>query len=138
MYIFWAWKIHPDRSANRDFSIRIQLGCLLHDASEAYLSDITLPVKKELTKYIKIEQKLEKVIYDTYGLSDLTVDELQLIKGIDDAMLSYEMKSLLNIPIESKIQLVNEYNLSFRAMREVKEEFINSVKRLQQAMLVIH
>jgi|SRR5690625_1076693 len=127
-----------EEAKRRDYSIRIQLGCLLHDASEAYLSDITRPVKTELTKYIKIEKKLQKVIYDAYGLSDLTMSELQLIKEIDDAMLSYEMKLLLNIPIESEIQLVNEYNLSFRPMHEVKEEFINSVKRLQQAMLIIH
>ena len=30
-------------------SIREQLACLLHDASEAYLSDITRPVKANLT-----------------------------------------------------------------------------------------
>lgn len=30
----------------RGYSARVQLGCLLHDASEAYLSDVTRPVKK--------------------------------------------------------------------------------------------
>ena len=29
----------------RGYSARVQLGCLLHDASEAYLSDVTRPVK---------------------------------------------------------------------------------------------
>lgn len=28
----------------RGYSKRVQLGCLLHDASEAYLSDVTRPV----------------------------------------------------------------------------------------------
>ena len=30
----------------RGYSARVQLGCLLHDASEAYLSDVTRPGKK--------------------------------------------------------------------------------------------
>jgi uncharacterized protein len=31
---------------SRGYSQRVQLGCLLHDASESYISDITRPVKK--------------------------------------------------------------------------------------------
>lgn len=37
-----------NEAAARGCSKRIQLACLLHDASEAYLSDITRPVKKQL------------------------------------------------------------------------------------------
>lgn len=32
----------------------VQLACLLHDASEAYMSDITRPVKKLVTQYLDI------------------------------------------------------------------------------------
>ena len=39
----------------RGYSRRVQLACLLHDASEAYLSDVTRPVKAELPKYLEIE-----------------------------------------------------------------------------------
>src|SRR5690625_3321647 len=46
-----------EEAKRRDYSNTIQLRCLLHDASEAYLSDTTPPVKTELTKYIKIEKK---------------------------------------------------------------------------------
>ena len=35
-------------AAARGYSRRVQLACLLHDASEAYLADVTRPVKKEL------------------------------------------------------------------------------------------
>ena len=34
----------------RGYSRRVQLACLLHDASEAYLSDVTRPVKAELPR----------------------------------------------------------------------------------------
>lgn len=39
----------------RGYSERVQLACLLHDASEAYLSNVTRPVKRELPKYLEIE-----------------------------------------------------------------------------------
>ena len=35
----------------RNYSSRVVLACLLHDGSEAYLSDITRPVKGELSEY---------------------------------------------------------------------------------------
>ena len=47
-------------------SIREQLACLLHDASEAYLSDITRPVKAELEEYQRIEKRLQEMIYQKY------------------------------------------------------------------------
>ena len=43
----------------RGYSARVQLGCLLHDASEAYLSDVTRPVKKDLDYYLKVEALLQ-------------------------------------------------------------------------------
>src|SRR5690625_1800702 len=53
----------------RGYSVKVQLGCLLHDASEAYISDVTRPVKKQLKNYLKIEEKLQNIIYQAYGLS---------------------------------------------------------------------
>src|SRR5699024_6977623 len=68
-----------EEAHKRNLSTRVQLGCLLHDASEAYISDIIRPVKKELGAYKRIEEKLQNEIYCAYGLSDLTFDELQCI-----------------------------------------------------------
>ncbi len=42
----------------RGYSPRVCLACLLHDASEAYLSDITRPVKAILPIYLEIEAVL--------------------------------------------------------------------------------
>lgn len=47
----------------RGYSKRVQLGCLLHDASEAYLSDVTRPIKAQLPKYLEVEEKLQNAIY---------------------------------------------------------------------------
>lgn len=45
----------------RGYSKEIILGCLFHDASEAYLSDVTRPIKKELTYYLEVEDVLPNV-----------------------------------------------------------------------------
>ena len=50
----------------RGYSKKVQLACLLHDASEAYLSDITRPVKRKLTEYQVIEQRLQNLIWEKY------------------------------------------------------------------------
>ena len=47
----------------RNYSSRVVLACLLHDGSEAYLSDITRPVKGELSEYRRIEKNMQDAIY---------------------------------------------------------------------------
>ena len=42
----------------RGWSKRVQLACLLHDASEAYISDIIRPVKIYLFNYLEIENRI--------------------------------------------------------------------------------
>ena len=73
----------------RGRSEREQLACLLHDASEAYLADITLPVKKHLDAYREVEQRLQDHIFRKY-LGELTETEQKLWKELDDVLLYYE------------------------------------------------
>ena len=71
----------------RGYSERVQLACLLHDASEAYLSDVTRPVKHELPKYLEIEKPLQESIWQKYLGLALTEEENSQVFRIDDAML---------------------------------------------------
>lgn len=104
-----------------------------HDASEAYISDITRPVKKLLNEYIQMEERLQNIIYKAYKLEDLTDEERLLVKEIDDGMLNYEMQVLLNNYGINDLTLTRKYDLSFRMMEEVKKEFIDRVKQLQES-----
>ena len=61
-------------AAARGYSGRVILACLLHDASEAYLSDITRPVKAELDGYHKMEETLQNAIYRKF-LGNLPTEE---------------------------------------------------------------
>lgn len=77
----------------RGYSERVMLGCLLHDGSEAYLADITRPVKKHLSKYLEIEDNLQGKIFEKW-IPNLTEDEKKQIFEIDDAILYYEFITL--------------------------------------------
>jgi|SRR5579871_2098758 len=66
----------------------LKLTALLHDASEAYLSDIVRPLKAHLANYTQIEAGLEKVIAEKFGLQWPMPKE---IKALDNGILIDEM-----------------------------------------------
>ena len=80
----------------RGWSGTHHLACLLHDASEAYISDIIRPVKANLTGYLEIESRIMEKILEKFNLSDLTEEERRMWKQIDDEMLYYELKNLMS------------------------------------------
>lgn len=68
---------------------------LLHDATEAYLSDIARPVKQGLgfgEVYREAEDRLMKVIAERYGLMG-TMPEA--VKRVDDTLLRTEQRDLM-------------------------------------------
>lgn len=79
----------------RGWSERLQLACLLHDASEAYISDIIRPVKAHLSNYLEIESSIMNVILERFGLADLSEEENAMWKQIDDEMMNFELKNLM-------------------------------------------
>ena len=84
-----------DEARARGWSRRLQLACLLHDASEAYISDIIRPVKVYLDNYLEIEASIMDGIWRHFGLSDLSESEHAAWKQIDDEMLLYEQHFLI-------------------------------------------
>jgi len=106
-------------------SVRAQLACLLHDASEAYLSDITRPVKANLAEYRRIEKTLQDAIYGKYLPGGLTEAEAQTVKRIDDTCLYYEFEHFMGERLSQQvpqIAKVPEYKIS--PFREVEEAFL--------------
>jgi hypothetical protein len=79
----------------RGWSERLQLACLLHDASEAYLSDVTRPVKQELPQYRLIEEPLQDAIWLKYLGTPLTAEENRQVFQIDDDVLWHEFVNLM-------------------------------------------
>ena len=79
----------------RGLSPRMVLACLLHDASESYMSDVPRPFKQFLAQYNEMEKRLLDMIYEKYLGSALTAEEQALLKKIDDDMLYFDLKHLL-------------------------------------------
>ena len=73
----------------------MQLACLLHDGSEAYLSDVTRPVKKELPQYVRIEEPLQAAIWEKFMGAPLTEEEYRQVFEIDDHILYHEFLALM-------------------------------------------
>ena len=66
-------------AAARGYSRRVIQGCLLHDASEAYMSDVPRPFKQSLTEYLAAEERLLDMIYEKFLGSTLSEEERRLI-----------------------------------------------------------
>ena len=105
---------------------RVRMACLLHDASESYISDITRPVKQYLEEYLAIEEKLANTIYEKYLGSPLTEYEKQMVKIIDDSMLYYEFFEFTAIKLSEEPPYVAATPDFYRGtMRQVEEEYLN-------------
>jgi len=114
----------------RGWSDRIQLACLLHDASEAYISDVTRPVKCYLDEYRKIEHKLQQVIYAKFGIDDLIDEETRKVDDIDNALLYYEFEHLHHQGIhEHPPQLYSCPLIVEEGMTSVEARFIQLTQR---------
>jgi hypothetical protein len=68
---------------------------LMHDASEAYMSDISSPLKRspDFKFYIDFEKKLQRKIYNKFGLYE---DEPESVKKADLVMLATEARDLMS------------------------------------------
>lgn len=115
----------------RGFSTRVRLGCLLHDASESYIADLTRPVKLHLPGYSEIEETLQNAIYEKFGLGDLSDTEKQQIKLVDDALLYHEFIALMGIPVfDTAPDISMEHEFSLKDFIDVEREFIYLFSRL--------
>lgn len=113
----------------RNYSKKVQLACLLHDASEAYISDITRPVKKNLSEYRVIEKNLQDKIYRKFLGEDLNENEIKFIGDIDDCILHFEFIELMGVIREDfHCECNAKFDFSKRDFEEVEREFLEIFK----------
>ena len=109
----------------RGYSVRVQLGCLLHDASEAYLSDVTRPVKHCMPKYLEIEAPLQEAIWNQFLDKPLTKEETAQVFEIDDAMLYHEFVVLMDTRlVDREPQLLSKPVFTFGGFENTEQAFL--------------
>ena len=115
----------------RGCSHRVQLACLLHDASEAYLSDVTRPVKAELPRYKEIEAPLQETIWNKWLGETLSEEERKQVFDIDDAILAHEFLDLMGEKLTEKIpQIYSVPQFAFVGFDAAKQQFLRLFRRL--------
>ena len=115
----------------RGYSARVQLACLLHDASEAYISDITRPVKRQLNQYLEIEKIIQGEVWNTHFSMPLDDLEFEKVQEIDEVMLYHELLHLLEEELEvEEPELFMDLRLEPKEFSEVEEEFLRLFKEL--------
>lgn len=113
----------------RKLSSRLVLACLLHDASECYLSDVPRPFKKSLKEYNEQEKILLDVIFEKFLGSVLTEEEQKTVKEIDDAMLWFDLKYLLNDPASEEAPKIHiNIDYTFQPFEKTEKEYLELFK----------
>ncbi len=117
----------------RGYEKKVALGCLLHDASEAYISDITRPVKPFLGNYTEIEKRLQDAIYTRF-LDELpSAEEIKLIFSVDNEMLVAEFATLMKkTPFSHTAILTSTPNFSERNFQSVEKEYMEVFEKLKK------
>lgn len=78
--------------ASRLVAPEFQLRALMHDAAEAFIGDVTRPLKSILPEYKAIERNVEAAIMDRFDTGDWNVPE---VKEADLTMLHAEQAEMM-------------------------------------------
>ncbi|MGN0437142.1 MAG: hypothetical protein ACI4F4_01355 [Lachnospiraceae bacterium] len=114
----------------RGYNKRICLACLVHDASEAYLSDVPRPFKKTLPSYEALEARFLSIIYQKFLGSDLSENEAWIVKQIDDDMLYFDLQVLLKEPQnQSAPEMKSDFSQDFIPFEEVEKRYLELYRK---------
>lgn len=115
----------------RSYTKRVQLACLLHDAAESYLADVTRPMKALMPEFKKAEDQLLEIIWEKYLDQKLSEEERKQVFDIDDDMLSYEFLHMMPESLSERHQNIQSTpNLAFQNPMDVEEEMLRVFEEL--------
>ena len=120
----------------RGLGTRVALACLLHDASEAYLADITRPVKKHLSRYRTIEDELLEAVYQKY-LGGITPEEQKQVRLMDDTLLYYEFYYFMGEELSEKPWITHIPDFTEQPFQTVENRYLELFHTLSAQLLQV-
>lgn len=86
-----------DGSRAEQAKVRLQLQALLHDAAEAYLSDVPRPLKNqpEMASYRALERRTLAAVFEGLGVPLPTAQAAAVVKRADNVVLATERRDLM-------------------------------------------
>jgi hypothetical protein len=109
---------------------------LLHDAAEAFIGDITRPLKQMLPEYKRIEAAVERAILDRFGVGSLPIQ----VKKADLRVLAAEQKQIMPVGTDGWVrgQKVDPAPIVVRHLppNEAKRVFLERFDALRPAYLL--
>lgn len=105
---------------------------LVHDFSEAYISDISTPLKRltEMLGYKKVEKVIQNAIYSKF---DLSLEEPTSVKQADQLMLAIEAQTLL-MPLNPDWKCIDPPPLLIMLMSPIEAEML-LLKRFRELFI---
>jgi len=117
----------------RGYSNRVALALLLHDASEAYLADITRHVKQYLEVYLQAEAKLQNMLYSMFLGNFPNEEEHKQIDSVDNTMLYHEFLHYTSEElINYKSEILSKPDFKFIDFKTVEQEYKDLFYKLSQ------
>ena len=96
----------------------------MHQAGESSLPD-----------YCIMEEKLQRMIYERFGLGDISSEEEIQIKEVDDALLYYEFEELMGCRVfDNPPEKVMEHDFAQKDIAKVEKEFLSIFKRITNSL----
>lgn len=115
----------------RGLSKKIQLACLLHDGSEAYLSDVTRPVKAVIPVYLEYETPLQNAIWNKWLAEPLTEEEYRQVFEIDDDLLYHEFYTHTGMKLADQEPVIQTNpSFAFEDFSKVEQAFLDAFHEL--------
>lgn len=119
----------------RGLNTRVQLFCLLHDATECYVSDLTRPVKRHFPLYYKAEGALAGVIFDTLCQTRPTPEEHILVGEVDDCLLYHEFLALCGVRMfDDEPRRLAVLHFDEARIETVREQYLDRYRILKSAL----
>lgn len=131
---FYSVALHSlyvsEELANRGAGPRRRLYGLMHDASEAYLSDLAGPLKRQLRPYRVAERRVMDAVWTVVGVPPLDDADADAVHDADIALRAYETDRLLPVDAGDASEVAERYDLLADQRTDVRAAFLDRARTL--------